>query len=775
MLFQTIEKPDLIRAKYLKTFGNKMFEDKCCRGKKSKKEIDDLYKKSQNYLSDVISSNGILSVEYKYPADTIESFGNRMYSVGGIQKIPSLVRNFLYQDKATDIDMVSAHPKILENMCKIFGFHSPNLSYYLQNRDEIRSLVSKDKDIAKEKILAMMNDNTFRCHNGTHPTIKAFAKEFRDIQDFFWEIPEFQPIKDITKPKKPGNIKGSFLNHILCIYENRIIQKVISHLQSKNIHIFAVMFDGCLVEGNFYDDNNLLIELEKYADEVFPNSGIKFEYKPLETTLSLPEDFNPDDICDFELMNALEQGEDAMSDFLIPIFQDKLVYSNKLWFYCDPDLWIQSDSCSVKLITSTISNLIKSSMNPQYPDICKKFKDFLPKISKSGYTNQIIHLLKDCLLDTEFHKKIDNYKNKFVFQNGIFHLDTNTFTEGFQPSDFISKTTRLDYYEPSQEQLDFVNHELFKICNCNESHLNYYKSALGYALTGLSDIELFIFSLYGPTASNGKSIILDSLAYIAPDYISSIDNKFFNKGNAIDKTISSMSKTNRIIYLNELDTSKLDISLIKLVADGGVIKYKRLYGGEDYMPVNFKCIVVSNSQLNFDSDEGMNRRLRTMELSSSFKDVKENDYQKRIFIRDPSFANELKTTLAIPLLYLLFQSAYEYNQTKSLAPYPSDWEAENDEILNDNDEINDWFFSTYELNKDSFISKANFEADLGFAKISRKDFKNFIKKNKFDIYYNDQKMIHRKKGVWFGFRLLSSSTQMDDTDGHTTEETDPLY
>lgn len=236
-----------------------------------------------------------------------------------------------------------------------------------------------------------------------------------------------------------------------------------------------------------------------------------------------------------------------------------------------------------------------------------------------------------------------------------------------------------------------------------------------------------------------------------------------------------MSKTNRVVFLNELDTSKLDTSLLKKIADGQNIQYKRLYGGEEDMPINFNIFIVSNFQPNFDSDEGMNRRMITTLHESSFQDNVIDNYETKVFLKNPNLQSTLTSSLAVPLLYLLFQSAFEYNQTQSLAPYPSDWKAENDEILNDNDEINEWFFSTYELNKDSFISKANFEADLGFAKISRKDFKNFIKKNKFDIYYNDQKMIHRKKGAWFGFRLLSSSTQMDDTDGHTTEDTEPLY
>ena len=52
---------------------------------------------------------------------------------------------------------------------------------------------------------------------------------------------------------KPKNVEGSFVNRILCIYENTMMGSMASFIHSKNLEIAEYAFDGILVYGDYYD------------------------------------------------------------------------------------------------------------------------------------------------------------------------------------------------------------------------------------------------------------------------------------------------------------------------------------------------------------------------------------------------------------------------------------------------------------------------------------------------------------------------------------------
>ena len=56
------------------------------------------------------------------------------------------------------------------------------------------------------------------------------------------------------------------------------------------------------------------------------------------------------------------------------------------------------------------------------------------------------------------------------------------------------------------------------MCNCNQEHLEYYLSILGYSLIGDSSKEKSMYFLIGTKGNNGKTIILDAISCIMPNY-----------------------------------------------------------------------------------------------------------------------------------------------------------------------------------------------------------------------------------------------------------------
>ena len=97
---------------------------------------------------------------------------------------------------------------------------------------------------------------------------------------------------------------------------------------------------------------------------------------------------------------------------------------------------------------------------------------------------------------------------------------------------------------------------LFKICNCNEEHLEYYLSILGYSMIGDPEKEKSMYFLIGNKGNNGKTLIMNTLADIMPNYCKKIDRLTFEEDyKKSHKNLISV-KGKRIIYLEELSEKK---------------------------------------------------------------------------------------------------------------------------------------------------------------------------------------------------------------------------
>ena len=52
--------------------------------------------------------------------------------------------------------------------------------------------------------------------------------------------------------------------------------------------------------------------------------------------------------------------------------------------------------------------------------------------------------------------------------------------------------------------MDFVKNVIYKICNCNQSHMDYYLGVLGQALTGDAELEKALYFCVGVGGNNGN-------------------------------------------------------------------------------------------------------------------------------------------------------------------------------------------------------------------------------------------------------------------------------
>jgi hypothetical protein len=116
------------------------------------------------------------------------------------------------------------------------------------------------------------------------------------IQKQLIKIPEFKKLVDSVLLDRTYNWDGSATNRIMCYYDNLILQEVISVINKKGIEICALMFDGLMVYGNFYENEELLREIENAVNEIFVGLNMEFDFKEHDNTIELPEEFDETNI-----------------------------------------------------------------------------------------------------------------------------------------------------------------------------------------------------------------------------------------------------------------------------------------------------------------------------------------------------------------------------------------------------------------------------------------------------------------------------------------------
>jgi len=488
---------------------------------------------------------------------------------------------------------------------------------------------------------------------------------------------------------------------------------------------------------------------------------------------------------------TLSKGENDVAKHIAPQLKDKLKYSAKMWYYFDEKtrLWESTPEPPFSLVITHLQNEIAYSRS-----VCEaKFAQELEKansseqrktleekreaeieiyeasyraVTGSKFSSQMLKILKDDLKEKDFVEMLDNNPYEVAYKNGILDLATLKFRHGLKPTDYLTKTIPFDYEEAKKEDVLKVREELKKICNYNEQHLDYYLSILGYSLTGDASRKQEFYYLRGQKASNGKSVVFENLTEIIPNYVGKIQNDIFDKKNTTrHKSIEEWGGL-RVAWTNELTTDKKDAEFIKEISDGTSVKFKKMYGTEQKMPITFKPFIVSNHTIVIDADAGVKRRTRILQMDSDFVDSLEaDDYVKCRFKKDDTFGLSLRTTYKHAFLHLLFSYAKKFvDNNFQLCDYPREWAEESEETMKSNNKFLEWFEDSFEIfnggeNEDDFkINKNKFEMKLKTfgGKIN---FKDEVKKNRWNFTYDSQKKFEGCKGVWYGFRILENDME----------------
>ncbi len=226
-----------------------------------------------------IQSDGVLTVSYEF-SKAMKTNGRRFAKPFGLQGVKAHVRGYLVGDEYLDYDMQNCHPTLLRSTViqgiyydnqESFKKEYPYLDQYVTNRSEFLERSECDK----RDVLMMMNSgNTTHIENMHARGIDA---EFKRIQSVIFDHDSFSDMTVYKPHPQTPNKKAKFLNRLLCIAENSILERVVDHYGVDQVS--TLMFDGLHLPSKLEDQTETLNELTA-------EYGVTWKIKPFDMEIN---------------------------------------------------------------------------------------------------------------------------------------------------------------------------------------------------------------------------------------------------------------------------------------------------------------------------------------------------------------------------------------------------------------------------------------------------------------------------------------------------------
>lgn len=715
---ELIERINVERLRAIENMSPEVFRPFCTTCK-NEKEREEFHAQVNRFITTSIAAKGEIKRLYKYPDAIPNEVGGRLYSGGSIQGVPCPIRGYLVNGTCTDIDMKNAQPTLLLNICRKHNIHAPHLEKYCANRDDLLAAAGHG---AKQLYLkTIYSDSVNRTIKDTF--FNGFDKEMKDLQKQIVALPEYKHIVASVPFCKATNRNGSALSRILGRDENVVLQRMVGVLTVAGIEIMSLMFDGCLVYGDFYDNLELLTQLESATAEY----GIKLAYKRHDTSLNLAEISAP---------AKKEEGETDQScaESILKKFPHFKFCQGEFYAYNDRTGMWSTDPIFVQQLVSKYGGMYTTSMMRR---------------------KMVISCIKPIVLDDEWAEKTEHSGlRKLLFKDGVYDSETRELNP-FNPD--VVFFARIAFNFPRDLNTADIRDRFFTK-PLGDGMAKYMLGLTARALMGYQPKNV----LFGLGESGaGKSIIVLAYASSVPEYVGTFDagNLAFDKStrdSAAKNRWAMILRHKRVIFSNEIkSTESIDGNAIKKLASGGDIMVGRNHGGaETQFAPHFMAVVMANDMPKITPyDDAVNNRLRVVSYNKRFVEHPVGPDELQM---DPSVGREIKTVeFQQTFVALLIESFHlPLVETEEVLNAKKEWVVESPSVM-------DAFLGYYEFTNDptDFIPTAEMQhwlkgAENGITLVKLgKEVKAFADKNGHTNYVNKPKKINGKAvQCYFGIR-----------------------
>jgi phage/plasmid-associated DNA primase len=400
-----------------------------------------------------------------------------------------------------------------------------------------------------------------------------------------------------------------------------------------------------------------------------------------------------------------------IAEIISKTLKQGLVLCGEVWYMLDKNnLWKQQNEPSYYIIEELRKYIDYSQLKTAYQitktegDEKEKFikinKSYLSTyalVNASSKQSQIKAFLRTLLCDNKFCEKLDVTPDVIAFENGIMDIKTLIFRDGILPDDFITETIPYPYKKQCPIKRQYLDDVIKKILNNNPDHAEYYKRVLGHTMLGRPNLEKCMYFFVDKTTEskgdNGKSIMMELLTALMPNYVLKTSSKTLEEGNTkVHKQIAKM-KGKRIVWMDELSPKKQDPEIMKVISDGTTINCEIMFGTSESVKVMFKMFALLNSIPAIDGKEtACYNRYKQISFNSHFDKsgtrLEENPSNLE-FIADPTLGDRLKAEYVNEMMNLLIEYGHKY-YTDGLQNIPLQFKNDAKETQTSNDVLKSW-------------------------------------------------------------------------------------
>jgi phage/plasmid-associated DNA primase len=233
-----------------------------------------------------------------------------------LQNLPRFIRHPIAKDFYDDLDIENSGPTILQYLCRINQFESPELDKYVKDRDSYLNIAGFTRDEAKDLYIKIINGGNPASNfksipefaHKLHQEIKYIHRDFCRSQSNKYHT----YISGSDKRKNSYSKEGSYVGSLVYVVENMIIQAIIEFFDS--VKYYVPCFDGVLLEKGVVQKKDIR-KCERHIKKCL-DIDIKLKIKDME------EEFNIPDIIP-QYQPAIEKYANKVVD-IIPMMNDMI-------------------------------------------------------------------------------------------------------------------------------------------------------------------------------------------------------------------------------------------------------------------------------------------------------------------------------------------------------------------------------------------------------------------------------------------------------------------
>ena len=332
-----------------------------------------------------------------------------------------------------------------------------------------------------------------------------------------------------------------------------------------------------------------------------------------------------------ECLTSNEMGDATLLSHLIKNFKlydhsatTWMTYEKGCWKRDDKNAIIKEAYDALKQVYLNLANELsikiasESLSDSNYLKNLEKQRSLLMRrsiaLGKKGRLENVISLTKS--LNAATSEEFDSNPYLLNLLNGTYDFSTDTF-KPHQHEDMLTKQSPVNYQHDAE--CGYWKLFLFKIFNHNHELITYIQKVFGYSLTGLTDLQIFLFC-YG-SGSNGKSTFFNVMQLLLGELMRKIPIEFLlaKYNNTTDEYQIASLKGARSAVASEMPPGRrLNDPLLKDLTGGDILTARNPYE----KPIQFKPThtlwLFGNHKPDIRGmDEGIWRRVRLIPFTVS--------------------------------------------------------------------------------------------------------------------------------------------------------------